>query len=132
MKTKVILSLIATLFSLSVSASHTMNTSSSVAALDAVTTSACHRTLYVNNDLADSIKWECDLDEQGRVVTKAGYVLNAQSGEWIPRVAYSVFYGQDETIVTTAKWDASRGSFRSGAVQQKYAAGYVPEYLKIK
>lgn len=132
MKTKVILSLIATLFSLSVSASCTMNTSSSVAALDAVTASASHRTLYVNNDLADSIKWECDLDDQGRVVTKAGYVLNAQSGEWIPRVAYSVFYGQDETIVTTAKWDSSRGSFRSGAVQQKYAAGYVPEYLKIK
>lgn len=131
MKTKVILSLIATLFSLSVRASRTMNSSCSAAASDVVTASVSHRTLYVNNDLADSIKWECDLDDQGRVVTKAGYVLNDQSGEWMPRVAYSVFYGQDVTIVTTAKWDASRGSFRSGAVQQKYAAGYVPEYIKL-
>lgn len=127
MKTHFILTILAAILSLTANASNATNT----ATLTTVPQTS-HRTLYVNNDLADSIKWECDLDDQGRVVTKAGYVLNAQSGEWIPRVAYSVFYGQDETIVTTAKWDASRGSFRSGAVQQKYAAGYVPEYLKIK
>lgn len=129
MKTKVILSILATLFSLSVSASSTISTSNAMNAMDAARTS--HRTLYVNNDLADSVKWECDLDEQGRVVTKAGYVLNAQSGVWMPRVAYSVFYGPDETIVTTAKWDASRGSFRADAVQQKYNVGFVPDCLKM-
>lgn len=129
MKTKIILSFIATLFSLSVSASSAESSSNRMAAVS--TPSTCHRTLYVNNDLADSVKWECDLDDQGRVVTKAGYVLNAESGEWMPRVAYSVFYGQDETIVTTAKWDASRGSFRAGAIQQKYVASAVPEFLKF-
>ena len=127
MKTHFILTILTSILSLTANASIATNT----ATLTTVPQTS-HRTLYVNNDLADSVKWECDLDDQGRVVTKAGYVLNAQSGEWIPRVAYSVFYGLDETIVTTAKWDASRGSFRSGAVQQKYAAGYVPEYLKIK
>lgn len=126
MKTQVILSFLSAIFSLSVSAS-----SSSASSLLSTVPNASHRTLYVNNDLADSVKWECDLDDQGRVVTKAGYVLNACSGEWMPRVAYSVFYGTDETIVTTAKWDSARGNFRSDVVQQKYSAGIVPDCLKI-
>lgn len=127
MKTHFILTILTSILSLTANASSATNT----ATLTTVPQTS-HRTLYANNDLADSVKWECDLDDQGRVVTQAGYVLNPQSGEWIPRVAYSVFYGQDETIVTTAKWDSTRGSFRAEPTQQKYAAGYLPDCVKIK
>lgn len=125
MKAKTIIAIIATMCSLSSGASNNIINESVILPV------ASHRTYYASNDLADSVKWECDYDSMGRLVTKAGYVL-APSGEWKPRVAYTVFYGSDETIVTTAKWNARHGNFRTTDEQQHYAAGVLPSILQIK
>lgn len=126
MKAKVILSILATVFTLSVNASG-LNASTF-----ATGDRNSHRTLYTNTSLSESVKWECDYDAYGRVVTKTAFVYNAYTGEWMPRMAYSVFYGADETIVTTAQWDAERHGFRSNVIQQRYNGGYCPEFLITK
>lgn len=140
MKTKNILAILATVFTLSVSA--TTRTNAAVATSSTAIASAAntirqsvmlpvvdHRTYYTSEgDM--SVKWECDYDTMGRLVSKSGYVRLTANGEWQPRIAYSVFYNSDETVVTTARWDASHHTFRSGVVQNHYAAGTCPGMLK--
>lgn len=148
MKAKNILAIIATVFSLTVSATNLPNTETLTSA-NTVTTSSVstiasasntisqgvvlpvveHRTYYTTeSDM--SVKWECDYDTMGRLVCKSGYVRLTANGDWQPRIAYSLFYNSDETVVTTARWDATHHTFRSGVVQKRYAAGTCPRTQK--
>lgn len=127
MKTRYILTTIATALSLSMNAS---SNTQSVIDESTILPVTSHKTIYATSAVFSNIKWECDYDADGRLVSKTGYVRTDNSGEWLPRVAYSVFYSNNETIVTSGRWNAAQHNFRSGATQRHYAAGSCPDILK--
>lgn len=127
MKAKYILSVLATVLTLSVSAS---SNTQSVIDDSIILPVTSHKTIYATSDTFSNIKWECDYDSNGRIVSKTGYVRSDNSGEWLPRVAYSVFYSADETIVTSGRWNAAQHNFRTGVIQRHYTPGNCPDILK--
>lgn len=127
MKAKYFLTLLATALTLSISAS---SNTQSVINESTILPVISHKTIYATSDVFGNIKWECDYDAAGRLVSKTGYVRTDNSGEWMPRVAYSVFYNTDETIVTSGRWNAAQHNFRTGAIQRHYAANSCPDILK--
>jgi len=64
----------------------------------------------------NTIKFVYNLDAQGRVSSKVRYTLD-NIGKWQPTMAYSVFYGDKETIVTCAGWSMDSRAFNKNAKQ---------------
>lgn len=82
------------------------------------------KTEFVYYEGNNATKFVYTCDEQGRVSSKVRYTLNA-NGKWCPSQAYSVFYGDAETVVTYAAWNENNHSFTKNAKQihldaQKY------------
>lgn len=57
-------------------------------------------------------------DEMGRVVNKIIY--KDVDGFWCPLGAYSVYYGEEENVLTYAQWDKSNHRFTLNAQQQHF------------
>jgi len=71
-----------------------------------------------------------NLDGMGRVSTKVSYKKNSLN-DWNPVSAYSVFYGEDETVLSYAEYDNVRKSFTLNAQQTRYSATEYPEIIRI-
>jgi len=82
----------------------------------AVSPSTNNQTEFVYYEGEKTSKYVYSLDEQGRVSSKVRYTLN-NKGKWMPSLAYSVFYGENETIVTCAGWNSNAHSFNKNAKQ---------------
>lgn len=76
------------------------------------------------------MKYEFNLDAQGRVATKVSYVMN-YCDKWAPIAAYSVFYGETETVLTYAEYDHSRKTFTRNPKQVRYNAADYPVIIRV-
>lgn len=85
------------------------------------TTSVMHK---YNNVDGKKYKTVYSTDDMGRVTSKM--IFTEGDGTWIPVCAYSVFYGDDENIVTYAAWNKSSKTFNKNAVQQHFNAKEYP------
>ena len=68
-------------------------------------------------------------DAQGRVDSKILYT-KSEEGNWVPSMAYQVFFGEDETVLTCAKWNSESKAFNYNAHQVHYSANEYPEIFK--
>ncbi len=83
-----------------------------VAALGMTTTKAYAETMNEGDASREILcasglntyKYVYNMDEQGRVTQKIRYQQDAK-GCWMPNVAYTVFYGDQQTVVTCAYWN---------------------------
>jgi len=69
-------------------------------------------------------------DAQGRVTSKIHLSMNSLTGKWMPKKAYQVFFGADETIVTCARWNVESKAFNRNVQQARYSATEYPEIFK--
>jgi len=76
------------------------------------------------------MKYEFNLDNLGRVSTKVSYVMKKKD-HWTPISAYSVFYGEEETVLTYAEYDRVSKSFTLNAKQVRYNASEFPEIIRV-
>lgn len=77
------------------------------------------------------MKFVYNTDESDRVSSKVCYQWNAVNGQWEPVSAYSVFYGQDETIVSFAEWNKKTQTFTLNGKQERYDAKAYPIVISI-
>lgn len=71
-----------------------------------------------------------NLDGMGRVSTKVSYKMNDLNA-WSPVSVYSVFYGEEETVLTYAEYDYVNKTFTRNAQQVRYNANEYPEVIKV-
>jgi len=71
-----------------------------------------------------------NLDGMGRVSTKVSYKKNDLNA-WNPVCAYSVFYGETETVLSYAEYDNVRKTFTLNAQQTRYSATDYPEIIRV-
>lgn len=71
-----------------------------------------------------------NLDGMGRVSTKVSYKMNDLYA-WSPVSVYSVFYGEEETVLTYAEYDFVNKTFTRNAQQVRYNANDYPEVIKV-
>lgn len=76
------------------------------------------------------MKYEYNLDGLGRVSTKISYLMKSNE-QWRPISAYSVFYGENETILTYAEYDNVRKTYTRNAKQVRYNAADYPEIIRV-
>ncbi len=76
------------------------------------------------------MKYEFNLDNLGRVSTKVSYVKTI-TNKWIPISAYSVFYGENETILSYAEYDSDRKTYSLNPQQSRYNASEYPEIIPV-
>lgn len=88
------------------------------------------QTEYVYYNGNSTTKYVYNLDEQGRVASKIRYTLN-EEGKWNPSIAYSVHYGENETTVTCAGWNADAHSFTKNAKQIHLNAQEYPVAIQM-
>ena len=64
------------------------------------------RMLSIEVSGTDNIKYVYNLDENGRVTNRVSYKFNNKSGKWTPVSVYSVFYGEEENVLTYAEYNS--------------------------
>jgi len=79
---------------------------------------------------ANHMKYEFNLDNMGRVSTKVSYVMKKKD-QWTPIAAYSVFYGEEETVLSYAEYDNVRKTYTRNAKQVRYNAAEFPEIIRV-
>lgn len=57
-------------------------------------------------------------DDEGRIINKIIY--KDVNGSWCPLGAYSVYYGEEENVLTYAQWDKAHHRFTLNAQQQRF------------
>lgn len=71
-----------------------------------------------------------NLDGMGRVSTKISYKKN-DFNSWSPLSAYSVFYGEEETVLTYAEYDDVHRTYTRNVQQKRYNASEYPIVIKV-
>jgi len=71
-----------------------------------------------------------NLDGMGRVSEKVSYEKNILNN-WKPISAYSVFYGETETVLTYAEYDDINKTFTLNAQQTLYPASEYPIIINV-
>ena len=79
----------------------------------------------------DNIKYVYNLDENGRVTNRVSYKFNSKNGKWTPVSVYSVFYGEEENVLTYAEYNSQRKLFNSNPQQKRFNANEYPELIRI-
>lgn len=79
----------------------------------------------------DNNKYEYNLDDNGRVSTRIAYTYNDISGKWTPCCAYTVFYGQDETVLTYAEYNSAKKTFNINPQQTRYNTHEYPIIINV-
>lgn len=130
MKTKIFAAFVAAMMTITMSASNKENKtnapqSDNVLPGVTVVATANQRTLVV-----DDMKYEFNLDGSGRVSTKVAYKKDKKN-DWTPISAYSVFYGEEETILTFAKYNPYTKVFNYKPQQTRYNAQEYPEIIRV-
>lgn len=93
-----------------------------------VVASANQKTIEVFS--ADcSKRFEYNLDAQGRVSSKVNYIGSKKG--WTPYAAYSVFYGEEETVLSYAEYNPTTKTFTSNPKQVRYDAKAFPEIIRV-
>lgn len=82
-----------------------------------------------NNVGEKKFKTVYSTDEQGRVISKI--ILVKGYDAWEPVGAYTVYYGEEENIVTYAAWNRSSKAFNKNAVQQHFNAKDYPVVIAL-
>lgn len=96
--------------------------------LPGVTVTAQKKTIeFVGRDN----KYEYNLDDKGRVSTKVSYAAKDFGRGWTPIAAYSVFYGEEETVLTYAEFNPTTGVFNLNPQQKRYNAKEYPELIRV-
>lgn len=86
--------------------------------------------LYKYNNVGEKkYKIVYTTDEHGRVTSKI--ILVNGNDAWVPVSAYSVYYGDDENILTYAAWSNSSKAFNKNAVQQHFSAKDYPVVIAM-
>ena len=82
---------------------------------------------YVNG----SVKFAYGYDSQGRVSSKIRY-RKAVDDSWVPMMAYQVFFGAEETVLTCVRWNAKSERFNADAMQVRFDATEYPVLFKVQ
>ena len=130
MKTKIFAAFVAAMMTITMNASNKENKtnapqSDNVLPGVTVIATANQRTIEMNDK-----KYEFNLDGSGRVSTKVSYRKDNMNN-WAPISAYSVFYGNDETILTYAEYNPSTKIFNLRPQQTRFNAVDYPEIIKV-
>lgn len=130
MATKIFTALVAMMITVSMSASNSVKKNTTAVHdhdLPGVTVTAKRNTIQViyNN----TKKLEYNLDGKGRVASKVVYA--GHNDGWSPVSAYSVFYGEKETVLTYAEYDDVHKTYTRNPKQTIYDANEYPEIIRV-
>ena len=81
---------------------------------------------YVNGN----VKFTYGYDSLGRVSSKIRY-RKAVDETWVPKMAYQVHFGEEETVLTCARWNSRSECFNSDAIQVHFNATKYPVLFKV-
>lgn len=59
------------------------------------------------------------VNDEGQVVSKTSYRLNAKTGEWIPNFIYQATYTGDNSTLSYSRWNKFSHKFNCGKQSQK-------------
>lgn len=68
-------------------------------------------------------------DDHGRVINKIVY--QSVNGQWEPLGAYSVYYGEDETVLSYSRWDCVSHTFTANGQQTRYDSKEFPVIIIV-
>lgn len=130
MKTKIFAAFVAAMMTMTMSATNKENNtnapqSDNVLPGVTVVATASQRTLLMNNK-----KFVYNLDGSGRVSTKVSYKKD-NTDNWTPISAYTVFYGQEETILTFAEYNPQTKAFNLKPQQTRFNAEEYPVIIRV-
>lgn len=89
------------------------------------------RTMSIEVIGTDNNKYVYKLDGNGRVENRISYKQCKWSGTWKPQAAYTVFYGENETILTYAEYNAESKIFNLNPIQKHFTANEYSELLRV-
>lgn len=130
MTTKFFAAFVAAMFSLTMSAADIVSNNTSSQPdndLPGVTVLGKRKVEIFNTD--HTMKFEFNLDAAGRVETKVNYI--GSDDKWSPVSAYSVFYGEKETVLTYAEYNVLTKTFTRNPKQVRYNATEYPEIIRV-
>ena len=135
MKTKIFAAFVAAMMTMTMSASNNVKNNNSATTPDntlpnvVVIATAKQKVMEVKAN-GRHMKYEYNLDDMGRVSTKVSYAKNIMNS-WTPISAYSVFYGNDETVLTFAEYDMMKKTYTQNAKQVKFNAVDYPVIIRV-
>lgn len=136
MTTKIFAAFVAAMMTMTMSASNNVKNNNNASTPDntlpnvVVIATAKQKTMEVVAANGRHMKYEYNLDDMGRVSTKVSYVKNIMDN-WTPISAYSVFYGNEETVLTFAEYDMMKKTYSQNAKQVRYNAVEFPLIIRV-